>query len=176
MINRFALIHVPVSNGVVRVQTEENYQGAREARSRLSHSMPGQWYGGAMRWSGLRNDVRCSGGGAVAGRRFQACKPDCRAYKGVVCSGGVVWVMLAGRRANRRRDNSDVDWDEVVAAPLECGENCCKLARSAALRCHGGCAELALHSTMPTLFSRVSHAALQVWSQKAMRRKARQVR
>lgn len=82
----------------------------------------------------------------------------------------------AGRRPNRRSENSDVDRDGVVAAPgrlwreLQLARS---LASAAALRCHGGCAEL-LRCTLPTLFSR-SHAALQVWSQKR-RRKARQAR
>lgn len=122
MNNRYALIHVPVSNGVVRVQTDENDEGAREARCRSSHSMPGAWYGGAMRWSGLRNSVRCAGGGAVAGRRFQfqTCRPGCRAdeqsVEAEVTGDAGLWANW------RSESSSDVDRD---AAMLDEACGCC---------------------------------------------------
>lgn len=125
-----------------------------------------------MRWSGLRNSVGCAGGGAVAGRRFQTCRPGCRANEQNV---EAEVTGDAGRWANwRSKSSSDVDRD---AAMLDEACGCCagrvwrdlearSLTCQAALRCHGGCARR-LHSAAccANPFSRI-HAVLQVWSEK----------
>lgn len=108
-----------------------------------------------MRWSGLRNSVRCAGGGAVAGRRFQRCRPGCRASEACRGRGEVrCRAMLGGERTGggraAARSTGMLRWMEA------CG--CCagrvwrdlearSLACQAALRCHGGSARR-LHSAV----------------------------